>query len=310
MDDETGRVKGPGTRKRGTSAAADVKPVDPSLPAEADERARELRVEIAETREEMSETIEAIQDRLKPSNVVANAKESVRNATTEKVKQMANTAEYAADRVMNNTFMDTVRDNPVPAAMIGIGAAWLIMKGRSESRGYGNGGSYRGEYDRSDYGRGYDWRTRTGANRGYGAEGVLADADLDTDTDRGIGEKISEKVSDVASRASDYVNDARYAARRTTRRAQTSFDRVLRENPLALGAAATLIGAAIGMTIPATEAENELMGDARDTVVERARGMASDAAERVQNAAEQVKDVASKTVNATRPEGSRPGGTI
>jgi hypothetical protein len=310
MDDATGRVKGPGTRKRVTSAAADVKPVDPSLPAEADERARELRVEIAETRGEMSETIEAIQDRLKPSNVVANAKESVRNATTEKVKQMANTAEYAADRVMNNTFMDTVRDNPVPAAMIGIGAAWLIMKGRSESRGYGNGGYYRGEYDRSDYGGRYDWRTRTGGAdvRGYGAEGVLGETDFDPDTGEGVGERVSEKVSDVASRASEYVNDARYRARRTTRRAQSSFDRVLRENPLALGAAATLIGAAIGMTIPATEAENELMGDARDNVVERARGMASDAAERVQNAAEQVKDVASKTANATRPDssGSRP----
>ncbi len=322
MDDATGRVKGPGTRKRATSAAADVKPVDPSLPAEADERARELRVEIAETRGEMSETIEAIQDRLKPSNVVANAKESVRNATTEKVKQMANTAEYAADRVMNNTFMDTVRDNPVPAAMIGIGAAWLIMKGRS-----GNGG-YRGEYDRSDYGGRYDWRTRTGGAdvRGYGAEGVLGETDFDAETGGGVGERVSEKVSDVASRASEYVNDARYRACRTTRRAQTSFDRVLRENPLALGAAATLIGAAIGMTIPATEAENELMGDARDNVVERARGMASDAAERVQNAAEQVKDVASKTANATRPDSSasrpttggsrpdtsssRPGGSI
>ena len=138
MDDATGRVKGPGTRKRGTSAVADAKPVDPSLPAETDERARELRVEIAETRGEMSETIEAIQERLKPSNIVENAKESVQNATTEKVKQMANTAEYAADRVMNNTFMDTVRDNPVPAAMIGLGAAWLLMKGRSDSRGDGN----------------------------------------------------------------------------------------------------------------------------------------------------------------------------
>jgi ElaB/YqjD/DUF883 family membrane-anchored ribosome-binding protein len=309
MDDATGRVKGPGTRKRGTSAAADVKPVDPSLPQETDERARELRDEIAETRGEMSETIEAIQDRLKPSNVVANAKESVRNATTEKVKQMANTAEYAADRVMNNSFMDTVRDNPVPAAMIGIGAAWLLMKGRTESRRYGNGGYYDNQDDRT-YGGRYDWRTRTGGAdvRGYGAEGVLGETNIDTEAGGGVGERVSEKVSDVASRASDYVNDARYRARRTTRRAQNSFDRVMRENPLALGAAATLIGAAIGMTLPATEAENELMGDARDTVVERARGVASDAAERVQNAAEQVKDVASKTANATRPDssGSRP----
>ena len=115
-------------------------------------------------------------------------------------------------------------------------------------------------------------------------------------------------ASRATERATEYVNDARYRARQTTRRAQSSFDRVLRENPLALGAAATLIGAAIGMTLPATEAENELMGDARDTVVDRARGMASDAAERVQNAAEQVKDVASKTADAARPgsSGSRP----
>lgn len=317
MDDATGRVRSSGTRKRGTGAAADVKPVDPSLPPETDERARELRVEIDETRGEMSETIEAIQERLKPSNVVANAKESVRNATTEKVKQMANTAEYAADRVMNNTFMDTVRDNPVPAAMIGIGAAWLFMKGRSESRGYANGGYYRDEYDRG-YGSRYDWRTRTGATvPDYGAEGVLGEADLDTGSGS-VGERVSEKVSDAASRASEYVNDARYRARRTTRRAQNSFDRVMRENPLALGAAATLIGAAIGMTLPATETENEMMGDARDNVVERARGMASDAAERVQNAAEQVKNVASKTADAARPDSSasrpdpssRPGGTI
>ena len=74
MDDATGRLKGSGTRKRGTSAAADVKPVDSSLPPDTDERARELRVEIDETRGEMSETIEAIQERLKPSNVVASAK--------------------------------------------------------------------------------------------------------------------------------------------------------------------------------------------------------------------------------------------
>lgn len=215
MDDSTGRVGA----------------IDPTLPAKTDARARELRAEIAETRDEMSETIEAIQDRLTPSNIVANATDSVRSAATEKVKQMANTAGDAADRMMNNTFMDSVRANPLPAAMIGIGAAWLLMKGRPRE-----------------------------------------------DDDR-----------KGASRASETVDEVRYAARRTARRAQFSFDRVLRENPLALGAAATLVGAAIGMTMPATETENELMGEARDSVVGRAREMASDAAERVSNVAEELK---------------------
>jgi ElaB/YqjD/DUF883 family membrane-anchored ribosome-binding protein len=319
MDDATGRVKGSEGRKRGTSAAVDVEPVDPSLPQETDERARELRVEIAETRGEMSETIEAIQERLTPSNIVANAKESVRNVTTEKVKQMANTAENAADRVMHNSFMDTVRENPIPAAMIGLGAAWLLMKGRSDSQNdyYYDDAGYRTAYDRMGTRGRYDWRTRTGG------AGVPRYSSMDTehytadDSGGGVADTASnaassarDMASNAASRASEYMDDAGYAVRRTTRRAQSSFDRVLRENPLALGAAATLIGAAIGMTIPATEAENEWMGEARDNVVERARGMASEAAERVQNAAEQVKDVAGKAVQSTRPEGATSRGNI
>lgn len=291
MDDSTGRVGA----------------IDPTLPAETNERARELREEIAETRGEMSETIEAIQERLSPSSIVANARDSVRNATTEKVKQMANTAGDAAERVMNNTFMDTVRANPVPAAMIGIGAAWLLMKGRSESQRYGSGRYLRGEnYDRTrEYGDQYDWRTRPGVSTYRYSPG---DETAERDTMGGI----SEIASDAASRASDAAAEVRSAARRTTRRAQMSFDRVLRENPLALGAAATLIGAAIGMTMPATETENELMGDARDTVVERARGVATEAAELVQNAAENAMDVAARTADATRPDtqGRRPGGSL
>ena len=288
MDDSTGRVGA----------------VDPTLPRETDERARELRAEIAETRGEMSETIEAIQERLSPSNLVASAKDSVRTATSEKVKQMANTAGDAADRVMHNTFMDTIRENPVPAAMIGIGAAWLLMRGRPANR-YGNGRRLYGEdYDRTSvYGEQYDWRTRTGASTAdYG------DVDGVEDTTGTVGGIASE----AAARASQAASQVRATARQTTRRARLSFDRVLRENPLALGAAATLVGAAIGMSMPSTEAENELMGDARDTVVERARGIASDAAERVQNVAEQVKDAASRTAEATKLQNPppRPPGRI
>jgi len=55
------------------------------------------------------------------------------------------------------------------------------------------------------------------------------------------------------------------------------------------------------MTLPETDIENEWMGEARDTVVERAREVASDAAERVGTAADQVKDVATRAANVTKP---------
>ena len=118
MDDTAGRVGSP----RGEQDDTDI-------------RTQEIREEIAQTRVEMSETIEAIEERLRPSNLVAQAGETVRNAATEKVKSMANTAGHAADRAMDTSFVQTVRANPIPAAMIGIGTAWLLMKGRSsESR--------------------------------------------------------------------------------------------------------------------------------------------------------------------------------
>ncbi len=42
-------------------------------------RVGEIKADIAVTRVELSKTIEAIQDRLTPSNIVANAKETMRH---------------------------------------------------------------------------------------------------------------------------------------------------------------------------------------------------------------------------------------
>ncbi len=295
MDDATGRVG----RKRKTTPSSPAKTAaiehdtsDPTLPREADERAREIREEIAQTREDMSETIEAIQDRLNPSTVVANATERVKSATTEKVKQMANTAGDAADRVMHNSFVDTVRENPWPVALIGIGAAWLWMKGRSDSGQYSTGRyAYGDDYtERDRYEIENDWRTRTGPTRMKYSSSEYAQ-------DVSYGDTSGERGSTVG----EYVETARSTARRTTRRAQSGFNRVLRDNPLALGAAATIVGAAIGMTLPETDVENEWMGETRDSVVDRAKEMAGNAAERVGSAAEQVKDVASRAADATKP---------
>jgi uncharacterized protein DUF3618 len=293
MDDATGRVG----RKRkttsttaGSTAATEQETADPTLPQEADARAREIREEIAQTRGEMSETIEAIQDRLRPSTVVANATERVKSATTEKVRQMANTAGDAADRVVHNSFVDAVRENPWPVAMIGIGAAWLWMKGRDSGQyrtgRYAYGDDYR---SRNASGLESDWRTRTAPTRMTYSSGEYGDevAYYDRSDERG-------------SSVGEYADNVRSTARRTSRRAKNSFNRVLRDNPLALGAAATIVGAAIGMTLPETEVENEWMGDARDTVVDRAKEMAGHAAERVESAAEQVKDAASRAADATK----------
>lgn len=287
-------------------SARRVGAVDQDLPQEARDRIVEIHAEIVETRDELGETIEAIQERLSPSNIMENAKETVKNAASEKVNQMANTAGAVADRVVHNSFIDTIRENPIPAAMIGIGLGWLMLKTKDSNRYGRDGGSYAEDYDpTSVYDEQYDWRRRTApSSYRYDQPGTVSG--------RETMNHLGDMASGAASRVSDTAGQVRSAARRTTRRAQTSFDRVMRENPLALGAAALLVGAAVGATIPSTDAENELMGEARDTVVDRARDMARDAAGRVQNAAEQVKDAAGRTAEAAKPdsEARRPRGSM
>lgn len=256
-------------------------------------RVDEIEQEIADTRVELVETVEAIQERLTPSNIVSNATESMRQAASEKVRQMT-----------DNSFMDTVRSNPIPSAMIGIGAAWLYFKGRS------NGRTYR------TYGSSGDWRSARGYNPGVYGESVGGEYAVGTrgsaygssvDAYGESGERVGSMGRDMATRARDAAEDWRDSARDTTRRAQLKFNDVLRDNPLMLGAAAALIGAAIGMSIPESEAENRLMGDARDAVVDRAQNMASEAANKVSDAAGSVQQAAGKVADTASDVASNTG---
>jgi hypothetical protein len=323
MDDTSRRVT---RQKRSTVTPAGVtEPVtDQTLPEDTDARALELRAEIADTRTEMAETIEAIQERLTPSNLAAQAGETVRNAATEKVKQMANTANDAMEQVLDNSFVETIRANPIPAAMIGLGAVWMFAKrgsspqvSRYRRASYRPSGSYQGyngynsEYNTgsgySDYGEYGAVGTRGTFNAQGSAGSAGSQSSFGSDTYGQSGEGVGE----AARRTMDNV---RNTARQTSYRARLQFDDVLRNNPLALGAAAAVIGAVIGMSVPQTETENEFMGEARDTVVDRARGLADEAANKVSEVAGQVQDAASernehKTGSEwSQGQQSRPGG--
>jgi ElaB/YqjD/DUF883 family membrane-anchored ribosome-binding protein len=102
-----------------------------------------LRAQIEETRAEMSETLDAIQDRLRPGRLAADAKESVKEATVGRVRDLTMRAGDTAGRVAAQSFdtsaamMDTVRRNPVPAVLIGASAGLVFvyaLRRRARSR--------------------------------------------------------------------------------------------------------------------------------------------------------------------------------
>jgi hypothetical protein len=116
---------------------------------DVERRTGDIRRDIEQTRGDMSETIEAIEDKLRPGNILSSATERVKHAATEKVRNMTQSAGQTYSRMRSGAgngsgLMAGIRQNPIPSAMIGIGAAWLLMRSlsngdddrRSESDGY------------------------------------------------------------------------------------------------------------------------------------------------------------------------------
>ena len=115
---------------------------DAELTETDDPEVEALVGDIVETREEMTVTVEEIGDRLDPRNIVAGAKDTVREATIGKVEDMANTAgamvSDAGDTVREagSGIVDTITKNPIPAAMVGLGLGWLALSSRSSGKSH------------------------------------------------------------------------------------------------------------------------------------------------------------------------------
>ena len=78
------------------------------------------------------------------------------------------------------------------------------------------------------------------------------------------------------------------------------FQRAVREQPLAVGAACLGLGLLAGLLAPATKQENELMGEAADRLKDQARDMGGQAVER-------GKEAAAAAAGAVKKEAERQG---
>jgi ElaB/YqjD/DUF883 family membrane-anchored ribosome-binding protein len=228
------------------------------------------RLEIEHTRADMSETVDAIQDRLSPESLKEQAKDRVKEATVGKAQEAG------------SGIVGTIRANPLPAALTGIGLGWLLMSARQQS-------SAQGSYRTGAYA--YDNSPRYGES---GADGPSPGQAAERARDK-AGEaatQVQDKAGQVASQAQDRASRLGEQARYQARRAGDGFQRMLQENPLAVGALGVGVGAAVGLAIPETTKEHEVMGEARDTVVEKAQEKAQDAQQRVQQVAQEAQSAA------------------
>ncbi len=272
----------------------------------------QIRKEIDATRSEMDSTVDALEDKFSPGQLLDQV-----------------TGMFGGSGGTTSSVTRTLRDNPVPAVLIGTGLAWMTidsLTGHDDEESYrlraryGRSGAHLDEYGEpyyAEYSSELDERhTESKPER---AKEKLSDAG---DSMKHGWESAKESVSDGAesaknkmksgtSSARESLSDAgesmhhtadriRRKSRRGVRQARLGFWQAMEENPLVVGAAAMAVGLIAGLTVPTTEWEDETMGEVSDQLKHEAKETASEVAEK-------SKRVAREAASEAKREADRQG---
>ncbi len=213
----------------------------------------EIERDVERARAQVSATIDAIQSKLTPGQMMDQAVSYLRTSLP---------AEFG------HNLADAVRTHPVPVALVGVGLAWLAIGGRN-----GAGSSVRSDRYRDDLGQQREF-----------AEGRRS---FDDDSDA-EGRSITKRAGDAAERAGEKIGEMKRDVRYTARRARSSAADFIEEQPLVFGALGVALGAALGASLPRTETEDEVLGATRDDLMQTAADKTRAYANRAADTAKQA----------------------
>jgi len=298
-----------------------------------------IKAEIERTRSQMSNKIDTLQDRLHPDNLKQQAQEALQQAIQEGADSIKS---YVQENTMEirNAVIDSFKQNPVPTALVAVGVGWILLESLSSGDKRSNRQPWQGARDEYNYGGGqgyggyssagsYDYSRSgyTGSDSGHTSTGEAI-----RESGRNIGNKVQDLGSTVKEKASqavdqiqetagniaDQVSDktqqlshqTAHLSDQTGQQMQQAYH-VLEENPLAVGAAALALGAVIGLLLPATRHENQMVGGLRDQLVEKSKAVAGDVTQRVKEVVEEAKpeiqQMANRVVDELKPEAQQLG---
>lgn len=178
----------------------------------------------------------------------------------------------ARSRRQNNSLTDLIKDNPLPSALIGLGVG-LLAAGSATAAGSAVSSDDTQEGDEN-----------TRYISGYSVP-VSQSPDY-------IGARSLPKPGQTTATEPmnhDQSKRSRTHQGRSQSAAPTSgLARWVEDYPLAVGAVTALIGAAIGLSMPGSRLEDELMGETSDTLIHEAKSTVTDAVDVVKETATQA----------------------
>lgn len=188
----------------------------------------------------------------------------------------------------------TVRDNPVPVMLIGIGVASLLYAGRnppSERTSPRVGDEAKGELrSRAERAKakGHELKERSREIKEKGREIKERGREL-----KERGREIKERGREITHRTRELAGGAKREARQTSRRIRRGAARarqrsttIVNEQPFVVAGLALAAGALLGSSVPISRREHRVMGEAKQRVEHRARHALEEGAERASRVVE------------------------
>jgi len=250
----------------------------------------EIEREIQQTRNRLSRDIDELGNKLSPQNLKEEAKSAIKGAAQGAVSNVSEQARRTGFRLV-----EVIRENPLPVIAVGAGVTWLLTQ-RSRSDVSGNRMA-RYAYTGPERRQGESWQSGGGVRSRVG--GTVGDV---KDSVSEAASSVAERAGELKERAGDRIGELGGEARRQTRRLKTNLEHAAEENPLALAIGAAVVGLALGMLLPGSQREDELMGSARDQLVDRAERTAERVKDAAVEAGRELKETVKAEVEEHKPE--------
>lgn len=273
----------------------------------------DIRREIERKRGEMDRTVDALERKLSPGQLLDHALWMVRGSESGSERA----------RAVGDTVAGFAKDHPIPVALMSAGAAWLAAESRSSDvgpgtreRAEGRVGPYMGDAldegplrddgsrfagdDRED---GASATSRAKEKAGDVKDRVAESADAAGDRLRDAGESVRNRISEIGDGARERMHAAgergsrladrtRQQASLRAHQAKQRYTSTLEDNPLSIGAAAFGLGLAAGLSAPTTRWEDEHMGHTADALKGEARDIARETTRVAKHAGAEAMSVA------------------
>ncbi|HLU06668.1 MAG TPA: DUF3618 domain-containing protein [Woeseiaceae bacterium] len=242
-----------------------------------------LEEDIDRTRASLGRTVDALERRLSPGELVDQALGMARDHGGEFATNLGR----------------SVRNNPMPVILTGVGLAWMMASSNEprapvrRSTGYGGYQDWTSESD--------EWsasdstgRLKRGVSSAKSAIGSMGEnASRAKDSLKHSVSSLADSTSGAVSGTGERMRTQGERMRMQSQRLRSNFETLMEEQPLIAGAIGVAIGAALGAAFPRTEREDRLLGETRDSAVRAAKDKAAEAYE-------DVKDTAADVVASTR----------